>query len=400
MASLPLTIRSHLARKLFIAPTSSCTRKWIPTLRRLSNAANAADRPKPKVSWLDLRGAGLSAVERLAIEELLLRHDPLERCWAIIGVHEPTENRMLNVALPPHDDWSSQRKRATDKLTDVYGHENEGLNRSCAIIMGIGGKAERLIDVESAKKDGVLVLKRFSGGGTVVVDHSSLWTTFIGRNAVLPHVKPFPREIMQWSADAIFGPAFESWNREIHATTGFRGSEKGRQTLVFKGTSCGLSGGVGESLILPPSTTKEFRQQQSTNSGHTLPTFRLRENDYVLGERKIGGNAQSIVSGGFLHHTSFLWDWDDMNMEYLTLPQKRPDYRGDRSHDEFLVRLKDHYGKHSAKNSLFGHVKIATNESFELEEMTLSEVLKIAHDKFGGLQEWFDGKCRTKVVKL
>ena len=28
------------------------------------------------------------------------------------------------------------------------------------------------------------------------------------------------------------------------------------------------------------------------------------------------------------------------------------------------------------------------------------DVLQIAADQFGGLQEWFDGKCRTKVVKL
>ena len=40
------------------------------------------------MAWLDLRGAGLSAIERLSIEELLLRHDPLERCWGIIGIHD------------------------------------------------------------------------------------------------------------------------------------------------------------------------------------------------------------------------------------------------------------------------------------------------------------------------
>jgi len=374
---IPRTIRSHLPRSLSMFA------------RQLGSSA-----ARPKMAWLDLRGAGLSAVERLALEELLLRHDPLERCWAIIGVHEPTENRLLKVPLPPYDEWGAQRKRAREQLADVYGHENEGLNRSCAIIMGIGGKAERLIDVESAKNDGVLVLKRFSGGGTVVVDHSSLWTTFIGRNEVLPHVKPYPREIMEWSADTIFGPAFESWNREINAISS-KGS-KGRQTLVFRGKSCGLSGGDGESLILPPS---EVEAQHEYNHS-TLPIFQLRENDYVLGERKIGGNAQSIVSGGFLHHTSFLWDWDVSNMEYLTLPEKRPEYRGDRSHNEFLVKLKDHYGKHSAKSSLFGHVKKATGEWFELEEKTLNDVLDIANETFGGLQAWFDGKCRTKVVKL
>ena len=67
----------------------------------------------------------------------------------------------------------------------------------------------------------------------------------------------------------------------------------------------------------------------TTSSDDDPLTFRLRENDYVLGDRKVGGNAQSVGSGGFLHHTSFLWDWDDANMDYLVLPQKRPAYRGD-----------------------------------------------------------------------
>jgi len=90
-------------------------------------------------------------------------------------------------------------------------------------------------------------------------------------------------------------------------------------------------------------------------------------------------------------------------MDYLnlTLPDKGPDYRGDRSHDEFLVRLKDHYEEHGAdKSSLFGHVKEATSRSFELEVRTLRDALKIAEDEFGGLQGWFDGKCRTKIVRL
>jgi len=66
---------------------------------------------------------------------------------------------------------------------------------------------------------------------------------------------------------------------------------------VFKGKSCGFSGGVGEALILPPEEGDEVEEDSTT------PKFQLRENDYVLGERKTGGNARSIFSGGFLHHT-------------------------------------------------------------------------------------------------
>ena len=390
---------SILSRRLFFAKPP---RKHNFYIRYLSNNTQTQNDSRPKMAWLDLRGAGLSAIERLSIEELILRHDPLERCWGIIGIHEPTHNRILTTPLPPfNNDNNNRDRKEEDRLVDIYGHVNDHIpNRSCAIIMGIGGKPEKLIDIQSAKNDNVLVIKRFSGGGTVVVDHSSLWTTFIGRNKILKdRVKPYPREIMEWSADTIFSPAFKMMNTA--ATSDNKSRKRGRQTLVFQGKSCGVSGGVGESVVLPPSIEEEDDVQQQTS---TLPSFQLRENDYVLGERKIGGNAQTITGDSFLHHTSFLWDWDNTNMDYLTLPDKRPDYRGDRSHDEFLVRLKDHYGNHGDssinKNSLFQYVKTATNRSFELEEMTLNDVLNIANDKFGGLQKWFDTKCRTKIVKL
>ncbi len=87
-------------------------------------------------------------------------------------------------------------------------------------------------------------------------------------------------------------------------------------------------------------------------------------------------------------------------MEYLTLPDKRPDYRGDRSHNDFLVRLKEHYGEKSSKNAFFEHVKKGTSDSFDLEETSLNDVLTIATEQFGGLQDGWDTKCRTKVVKL
>jgi len=253
---------------------------------------------RPKVSWLDLRGTGLSAIERLAIEELLLRHDPWLRCWAIIGVHEPTENRILNnINLPAY--YAPTAHQNSDE--DTFGHVYEERNTSCAIVMGIGGKAERLIDIVSARKDGVLIIKRFSGGGTVVVDHSSLWTTFIGRNDILPHVAPFPREIMQWSADTIFGPAFDRWNEAIQQPVhnNMEKESNKRQTLMVHGKSCGLCGGDNESIAIPSTDISASLRQSRTTS--TLPTFRLKENDYILdslhGERKIGGNAQAIVSG-------------------------------------------------------------------------------------------------------
>mmetsp|Transcript_25867 Transcript_25867/g.43997 ORF Transcript_25867/g.43997 Transcript_25867/m.43997 type:complete len:330 (-) Transcript_25867:870-1859(-) len=317
---------------------------------------------KVKLSVLDLRGSGLSAVERLCLEESLLRHD--SRNWAVIGTHEPVVNRYLhNIPLPQYIESSKDR------------------NASCVIVMGIGGKPNDLLDVEQVKKDGVLVLKRFSGGGTVVLDHSSIWTTLIGRTEDIADVQTYPQPIMTWSAEKIFGPTFSILNRMREAPN----LPKKRSTMVVDTKSCGAENS-GKVLTLP---------LPSDPLSNVVPNFALRENDYVLGERKMGGNAQSIVKGGWLHHTSFLWDYDQQNMDYLSLPSKRPAYRGDRKHDDFLVRLSSVYPNLKPEQFVAAFNE-ACNVQFTAENVKLQEAIAVV----GDMNAWFNGKCRTTVVNL
>ncbi|CAI7881714.1 unnamed protein product [Closterium sp. NIES-54] len=49
--------------------------------------------------------------------------------------------------------------------------------------------------------------------------------------------------------------------------------------------------------------------------------------DYVVGDLKVGGNAQSITGSSFLHHTSFLWDFCSHRMALLQQPSRAPEYR-------------------------------------------------------------------------
>ena len=49
--------------------------------------------------------------------------------------------------------------------------------------------------------------------------------------------------------------------------------------------------------------------------------------DYAFSHRKFGGNAQSITKNRWVHHTSFLWDYDVKNMDYLKIPKRAPEYR-------------------------------------------------------------------------
>jgi len=342
------------------------------------------NQPITKLHWLDLQGSGLSAIERLCLEEALLRHDPLNRCWAIVGTHHPLQHGHLFL-----NDVTSDQEEQTSPTPP---------NEDCVIIMGIGGKPEKLLDLQAVKRDGVTILKRFSGGGTVVVDRSSLWTTFIGRTHHMPHVPPHPRDIMEWSAKDIFRPAFSTMREKAlhHLREGNNINGKHmKRSLVVNSRSCGsLTSADGSTVFYP-----------------YLPHFELKENDYVLAGKKIGGNAQAITKEGWLHHTSFLWDYKEEHMQYLSLPDKRPEYREDRHHSDFLTKLKGNYGTTlggggnlSGKREFFAQIKAAVKENkhhhYEIQDVFVDDAIDIINTQLGGMQTWFDEKCRTRIVHV
>jgi len=158
------------------------------------------------------------------------------------------------------------------------------------IVMGMSGKPEKLLNVEHVRERDVEVLKRFSGGGTVVVDDDVLFVSWVCNKDLLPRrISGSPPALMQWSAE-FYQEVVDQLPR--------------------------MDGSVGE--------------------------FGLQEHDYCLGKHKFAGNAQCLTRGRWVHHTSFLWDFKTENMDLLQLPEKRPEYRNDRTHDDFLCRLKDH----------------------------------------------------------
>jgi hypothetical protein len=67
--------------------------------------------------------------------------------------------------------------------------------------------------------------------------------------------------------------------------------------------------------------------------------FALIEQDFTFGGQKIAGNAQAISRHRWVHHTSFLWDYNPGRMALLKEPEKRPEYRGNRKHSTFLTPL-------------------------------------------------------------
>ncbi|GKY97085.1 hypothetical protein MPSEU_000667000 [Mayamaea pseudoterrestris] len=304
---------------------------------------------RSKLNYLDVRKASLSVLERLLLEEILLKSDATNSHWMIVGHHSSGPHKYLT-----NDD-----------------DNQPGTSDSC-IVMGIRGKPELLLNLDRVRRDRIKTIKRFSGGGTVVVDANCIWTSIIGRKGSndeamqtyvsnqIESIEAFPRPIMEWTANAVFGPLFEQLNR----------------------------------------------QQQRQDSS---PTFQLLEHDYVLSKskgdenknfkmehRKMGGNAQAIVREGWLHHTSFLWTFNETNMRYLTLPSKRPDYRADRKHSDFLVQLQSVY-PHLTKNCFCECLREVCDERFDVTEFSWDEALTIV-EKAGGMPFIYE-KSRTRVLK-
>ena len=215
---------------------------------------------KPRLNLLRLKNCPI--LQQLRLEEALLRAD--ENNWCIL---------------------------------------NEG--STPAIVMGISGKPELLINEHKFKQTPVPLIRRFSGGGTVFIDESTYFVTFIC-NSAATDVPCYPDKVMQWS-----GKFYEE---------------------VFPNLK-----------------------------------FRLRENDYVFGDKKFGGNAQYLSKTRWLHHSSLLWDFNPSNMDYLLLPPKMPTYREKRTHSDFLCRLREH---HPEKELLQEKIVNALKQRFDVEEIS------------------------------
>lgn len=178
-----------------------------------------------------------------------------------------------------------------------------------AIVMGISGDPDELLYMDKVKEHQIPVIRRYSGGGTVIIDENTLFVSFIFQKTSHPF-SPFPEKIMQWSTD-FYKAALQ------------------------------------------------------------IPTFSFRENDYVIGERKMGGNAQYIQRTKWLHHTSFLYDFSPQNMDYLQMPKKTPSYRSGRSHTDFLTILKPLF---PSKEAFFHQLKNYLSTLYPLESLSIKEI--------------------------
>jgi len=149
------------------------------------------------------------------------------------------------------------------------------------VVLGAGGSVTIDVNRAACGADGVPILRRASGGGTVLLGPGCLAFTVIlrmDREPGLRLIQPATRYVMHRTLDAI---------RDL------------APGAVVEGVS-----------------------------------------DLAVNGRKFSGSAQQRKRSHFLHHGTLLCGFDLTSVsKYLNPPERQPEYRRDRGHGDFLMSL-------------------------------------------------------------
>ena len=179
-----------------------------------------------------------------------------------------------------------------------------------AIVLGISQKLDNEVNIPSWNMTDIPVIKRYSGGGSVVVDNQTFFVSFIMNDQEGKRSNP---KSIHKAALNLYAPLFDK---------------------------CGIE---------------------------------LVDNDYVIRNKKVGGNAQCITRSRWVHHTTFLYNTSFELMNLLKEPLKRPEYRKDRVHSEFCSQLSPLF---SCMDEMVALVELGVNQAFDIQ---LDDVLNWKH---------------------
>ena len=147
------------------------------------------------------------------------------------------------------------------------------------VVLGSGCKLADDVNENVCVADGVPILRRSSGGGTVL------------------------------------------WNRGCLLYTLILSCERAPELTQIGSSYRYILGRVAAALGLD-----EVRQEGIS--------------DLAIGDRKFSGNAQQRKRSFLLHHGTLLYDFDrSLVARYLRPPPRQPDYRGQRPHEDFLCNV-------------------------------------------------------------
>src|SRR4051812_20920887 len=148
------------------------------------------------------------------------------------------------------------------------------------VALGYANKASSEVDLEACRERGVPVLRRCSGGGTVLQGPGCLnYSLVLKIDGPLQSITETNCYVMQRNRDAL--------------------QPLVKQKIEIRGTT-----------------------------------------DLTIGDLKFSGNAQRRRRNFLLFHGSFLLQFDlELMVQLLKFPSRQPDYRANRAHTEFLTQL-------------------------------------------------------------
>jgi len=196
-------------------------------------------------------------------------------------------------------------------------------------VVGYANKIATEVNVAACEKNQIPILRRCSGGGTVLQGRGCLNYALVLRiaeNSPLASISEANRFIMERNREAI---------------------------------------------------ESEFRSQNSeariSVCGHT---------DLAIGDKKFSCNSQRRHKSFLLFHGTFLLDFDLTLAEtFLQMPSKQPDYRASRSHKNFLTNL------HLPADKIKSAMKTVWNAKADLREFPKTEIQKLAAEKYSS-RDW------------
>ena len=207
------------------------------------------------------------------------------------------------------------------------------------VVVGYANRVAKEVNVAACKARGIPVLRRCSGGGTVVQGPGCLNYTLVLRitaDGPLHNIGVANQFIMRQNRAAL-----ESVGRVTPCAPHNGGQRTARPTIAIR--------------------------------GHT---------DLAISERKFSGNSQRRRKHFLLFHGTFLLNFDlALVSELLPMPSKQPDYREHRAHIEFLTNL----------NMPAEKVKAALRQAWKAEDplkvFPTEKISALAREKYA-THEW------------
>ena len=255
-------------------------------------------------------------------------------------ISTPVKVKQIDLTLP-----SPAENLACDEVLLDWGEDGNGGEvlrfwepREYFVVLGYANKAASEVNLAACEARQIRVLRRPSGGGTVLQGPGCLNYTLVLR-------------ITEDGPCHSIGVANQFIMRKNRAA-------------------------IAALHEQPPGAAKRSGDGSLRNAairGHT---------DLTIGERKFSGNSQRRKRHFLLFHGTFLLNFNlALVGELLPMPSKQPDYREHRAHTEFLTNL----------NVPASEVKAALRRAWgaeaTLENPPLGKIAALARDKYDS-REW------------